>query len=197
MCIYLLNVYPESPGCTFDKGKQCPGPSQSKCSDYSCKGNDQNKCTNEHKDCDCQPYKCPDKEQLKCSNDTRHGDDQNKCTEQQHKDCECIPDKCPDGKDIPFCCECGGNDDKWQVCKNLVKGTAATDCPCNSFRLDKSLGGCKPGSFDDLAAIAAGYSFLAKFGPGDWFDGSLDEAAKCQELSLTAPQRDGDGIPSV
>ena len=124
----LVCVKPDG-GCACDKEEEekCPtGDDQPKCTDEKCKGGDDNKCTLEHKGCECTPKECPiGDDQPKCSDEKCKGDDDDKCT-LDHKGCECTPDeKCPTGVATLLCEKCGDKDDDGKC-----KGVSNDTCSC-------------------------------------------------------------------
>ena len=69
-------------GCGCQDDDKCPtGDQQPKCSDQNCQGNKENKCTKDHKDCECkkdEKEECPDGEDTPFCNDCG-GIDAGKC----------------------------------------------------------------------------------------------------------------------
>lgn len=121
----------EAAGCSCEE-ESCPtGDKQPKCSDPKCEGNDDKKCTNENKGCECTEA-CPSGDQQpKCSDPICKGDDDKKCTN-ENKGCECADNSkdCPSKiEETPLCDKCGGNKDGKciGVCKGPILGHAWTN----------------------------------------------------------------------
>lgn len=122
-----------TPQGSCDNKDQCPeegSNDQPKCSDESCLGQKDGKCTvGDHKDCSCGKEQCPKEgdQQPSCKDESCKAKD-GKCTEGEHKDCEC-KNTCPktEEEEVPKC-----SDEKCQGV-NTGKCTAdgdLKDCEC-------------------------------------------------------------------
>ncbi|KAH5400317.1 hypothetical protein HBI47_197940 [Parastagonospora nodorum] len=180
-------------GCGCEQNS-CPKDKPT-CDDKKCKG-DKGKCTFEALDgCEC-GSSCPTGDKKpKCKDTKCQGGSDNKCTV-QNKGCECDQQKCPSEEDLPFCSDCGGEENDKSICGGHTP-CCKQDAP--EFEVIKGCGCYKP-----MREQSAPYTPpLDRKKIGQWRS-NLQSREKeiCQprddsHSEVLAPQHEKDGKPSV